>query len=451
MFLQFRDFLITPAWFILLILLALWIQNRFYPGHSEGRYWILLLSLKMISGILLGFLYMYYYGYGDTLRYYYTGSVLYEILLQDPQAALRLWLGSDHEVAPDMKETALLIPYWKHQASALFVGKISGCISLLTFNSYFANSLFFSFFSATGIWVLYRTLSFYLPENIKLLRISVLFLPSMIFWSSGLFKDPIAIGFMGWLLFAFHRIMEKKGSRILYVFIFIFSALLLFNIKVYILLAWLPFLIIWMVYGVSRKFVDPLVRRKFLKLASVCGLGLGVGLVQAITVYYPQFAIELLMDSIVSNRNELLYTEQYYESGYGSRFDIGNFDASWQGILSMIPSGLFAALFRPGLWDIRSLIMIPAALENTVILLWCFLWLTRGKISHLFAGLKGKPVLSLGFVFSLVFAIFVGLSTSNFGTMARYRLPAMPFFLAGLIALSAASKKNKPEVFNNVS
>src|SRR5690606_34854682 len=117
-----------------------------------------LVSLKMTSGILLGMLYMWYYGYGDTLRYFFSGSVIADVIMRDPEAGIRLLFGGNSDVSPDMKEVSMLIPYWKHQASALTVAKLSALLSLITLDSYFANSLIFSFFSATGIWALYRML-----------------------------------------------------------------------------------------------------------------------------------------------------------------------------------------------------------------------------------------------------------------------------------------------------
>ena len=36
------------------------------------------------------------------------------------------------------------------------------------------------------------------------------------------------------------------------------------------------------------------------------------------------------------------------------------------------------------------------------------------------------------FVFAIFFAFAVGLTTSNFGSLVRYKIPSLPFFLASL-------------------
>jgi len=442
MFFQIQDILMVPIWSVILITVSIYISKRWYLNTTDGRDFLWLVSLKMASGILLGVLYMWYYGYGDTLRYFFSGSVMADVMVRDPEAGIRLLLGGNSDLSPDMKEVSMLIPYWKHQASALTIAKISAVLSLLTLDSYFANSLIFSFISATGIWVLYRMLLYYLPEQKKTLRIGVLFMPSMIFWSSGVFKDPIAIGVMGWLLWSFHQWIQKRKPPILILPLLFATAYILFVVKVYILLALLPFLAIAWAGNRAIQIENIRIRRRFKIIAGAIGIGLTIISIQFITAFYPQFAMELLIDSIVANRNELLYTDAYYTQGYGSRFDIGSFDASLSGIIQMLPSAFVSALFRPAIWDARSLIMLPAILENMVLFVWVLTWIVGSRIRNLFSGFKDKPIVSALFLFSLVFLCFVGLSTSNFGTMSRYRLPAMPFFIAGIACL----KKNKKSV-----
>ena len=44
------------------------------------------------------------------------------------------------------------------------------------------------------------------------------------------------------------------------------------------------------------------------------------------------------------------------------------------------------------------------------------------------------------FVFSLIFAISVGISSGNFGTLVRYKIPLMPFYLAGLYIMQSITQ-----------
>jgi hypothetical protein len=448
-FTQLQDIIALPIWVGLLLLLAAWLRQKFSVFQGGGKDYFLVLLLKMICGILLGLVYQFYYGYGDTLRYFFSGSVIREYFLQDPSAGLFFLFGNPDQVPPDLKEASLLIPYWKHQASALLVARISAVLSLITLNSYYANSLFFSFFSFTGIWALYKTLDRFLPGQPLALRLSLLYLPSVLFWGSGLFKDPLTLGFSGWWIWAIHNLLFSKGKNIKAWTALLLASTGLFYLKVYILLVWIPFGILWMVLDKASSFTNASKRKRFLIVSLSFGVFASALIVSFLTIFYPQFAWDLLMESIVANRNELLFTDKYYGGSGGSRFDIGEFDPSVWGIVKKVPAALFAALFRPSLLDISSPIMLPAALENTVILFFALRWWIQTPLRHLFSGLSGRPALVSFFWFALFFSCFVGLSTSNFGTLLRYRLPSLPFFLAGLIALNSYGLKRKSNVINS--
>ena len=44
-------------------------------------------------------------------------------------------------------------------------------------------------------------------------------------------------------------------------------------------------------------------------------------------------------------------------------------------------------------------------------------------------------------IFSIAFAFAVGVSTYNFGTLVRYKIPLLPFFVVALILIWHHSKK----------
>jgi len=46
-------------------------------------------------------------------------------------------------------------------------------------------------------------------------------------------------------------------------------------------------------------------------------------------------------------------------------------------------------------------------------------------------------------VFSLTFAFAVGISTFNFGTLARYKIPLLPFYALALICIANYENRDK--------
>jgi hypothetical protein len=67
-------------------------------------------------------------------------------------------------------------------------------------------------------------------------------------------------------------------------------------------------------------------------------------------------------------------------------------------------------------------------------------FLPKWGIWHFPAHLR-KPKPDFLFTFSMIFAFAVGLSTGNFGTLSRYKIPCMPFFAALLIILYFSKQK----------
>ncbi|MFT6828639.1 MAG: hypothetical protein ACI9GZ_003758, partial [Bacteroidia bacterium] len=50
------------------------------------------------------------------------------------------------------------------------------------------------------------------------------------------------------------------------------------------------------------------------------------------------------------------------------------------------------------------------------------------------------PFLVFCLIFSILFAFAVGVSTANFGTLMRYKIPMMPFFLILLLKGGSISR-----------
>jgi hypothetical protein len=46
-------------------------------------------------------------------------------------------------------------------------------------------------------------------------------------------------------------------------------------------------------------------------------------------------------------------------------------------------------------------------------------------------------------VFAIIFSFAVGITTHNFGTLVRYKIPMYPFFVSGLFILLSYSKKER--------
>ena len=65
--------------------------------------------------------------------------------------------------------------------------------------------------SFTGVWRLFRFYEQY-PRMHKQLAIAIIYLPTFVFWSSGILKDPLCIGAMGWVTYSLYAIFIKRKT-----------------------------------------------------------------------------------------------------------------------------------------------------------------------------------------------------------------------------------------------
>ena len=110
-------------------------------------------------------------------------------------------------------------------------------------------------------------------------------------------------------------------------------------------------------------------------------------------------------------------------------------------MLELAPQAIITALFRPYLWEVINPLMLLSSIESLALLLLTIyvMWKARWK---LFSYVDHPDVLFC-LVFALVFAFAVGVSTFNFGTLSRYKIPMMPFYLLSLGIIYAYSKRDR--------
>ena len=58
-----------------------------------------------------------------------------------------------------------------------------------------------------------------------------------------------------------------------------------------------------------------------------------------------------------------------------------------------------------------------------------------------------KPIVLYCFLFSVIFSLFVGATTLNFGSLVRYKIPGLPFYVISLYLILYFNNKlkNKPD------
>ncbi|MCF8275970.1 MAG: hypothetical protein K9J17_04480 [Flavobacteriales bacterium] len=398
-------------------------ENPAYKYYRPG------LLAKVYGGLLFAFIYMFYYGGGDTTAYWLDAKILSTLITSEPVCYLRILFGdTSHKwlYCFDLRDN---IPYYylrDHQAYT--VTRISSPFATLSVDSFLGCTILVSWFSFGGVWRLYLVFLEEYPSLRKELAIAFLFIPSVVFWGSGVMKDTYTFTALCWMTSSVYGLLFKKRKVFWNLFYMAFAAYVMIAMKPYIFVALLPGLSLWLVFNRIQKVQNQIVRVMAAPIILMLGV-VGATLIfssasESLGAYG---SVDTIVDKAIATQEDL-----QREAYQGNSFDIGTIDPSIGGMLTKAPVAIFAGLFRPTFLDVRNPVMFISALENTILML--FLLYMLFKIGPLaFARyVFGKPMVLFSFTFAIIFSFAVGLTTANFGALVRYKIPALPFFLASL-------------------
>lgn len=431
-----QDFIVTPVLLILIYVLAIVIRRN-VADKLTRKYFIPGLSLKIIGAISLGLIYQFYYEGGDTFNYFDKGSkYIWEAFWDSPAKALQLMFANG-EYNPETFEYASEIIYYNDLPS-YFVVRVASFFDLFTFHTYSATAILFAVFSFSGLWAMYMVFYRMLPKMHLQLAIAIFFIPSVFFWGSGILKDTITLGALGWAVYAFAEIFMFKRNFLLGSVLLGFSFFMIYEIKIYILLCLVPALMIWFYMAKIGKIRNLVLKTMILPFTIVLLVFGGYYSVKFIGEENHRYKLERLSYTAESTARWLSYVSEKQE---GSGYTLGDFDYSANGILRKTPAAIWVTLFRPYLWEAKNLVMFFAAVESLLLLIFTVVVIVSIILKKRIAVLFSNPIVVFCLIFSITFAFAIGLSTYNFGTLVRYKIPMMPFYLIAMFILYSYTKR----------
>lgn len=428
---ELKDLFITPFYLAIIYAIAYGIRSSVTNVYTK-KYFIPALTVKVVGAIALGILYHTLYA-GDTNNYYRQAGIVYHAFGDSFAAGWEL-VTTSGDVTPAISRYTDQLNWFGHGSNEYFVIRVAAVFALLSFNTYTVIAVLFAAVTFTGMWAMYMTFAKIRPQTFKELAIAVFFLPSVFFWGSGLLKDSLCLGALGWLFYAFYRGAIERKNILRCAILGAGAVGVIFAMKTYILLAFMPPALLWVFNESTRD-----IRSKALRLVAK-PLFLSVGLLVAGYAFVQISAADARFDvEKIGAQSKLTaeYLQGVSKTEQGSGYNIGEQDGTLSGMAKLAPQALVVALFRPFLWEARNPTMALSALEATYFLVLTLRILWRVGVLKTLALISSTPVLTLCFVFSLVFAISVGISSGNFGTLVRYKIPLMPFYLSGLYIMQS--------------
>ncbi len=436
----YYDYLLLLPYFVIFFLLA----RRFAKKNSETTqefYWLLVnWWIKMIAGILYTWMIVYYYGYGDPIGFKDRSDALLDSVLQNLENIKYLFLPveSFRDYLSDQGYSTYVLAYYIEPN--FIISRVSFITAFFTFNRFLIISFIFTNIAYYGFVIIYTASKKTVQGFNRQLAIGCLFIPSCIYWSSGLAKEPISMIALGIIFSCAVKLFFQKKISFAIILQLIFFSYVLYTVKSYIFICFLFAFIFWVFYNRIKQLMS---KHILIKIAFV--LFFLITTTSVVYIFATSFA-KVIRDNI----GDIIYTYKgMYQNmasetqGGGSLIEIKDMDvSSVEGILKFIPQGMINVFFRPFPWEISNVLMIFTVLENLffIFLVIKLIFKSRFLTKKLYID-KNYQVFAILFSISLAFVI--GISTFNFGSMVRYKIPFLPFWASFLLIINKKLTNNR--------
>jgi hypothetical protein len=426
--------LILPAYLIVILGIGYAIAPK-----QERRLFMTSLSIRVVASIAFASIYLFYYGGGDTIAYYQTAKPFTVLFYEHPFLAIKALYSSYslENYSIFSNETGFPLPYIYDDNQTFTVSRVVAHILLISFNSYLISSVILAGISFVGSWKLYLMFKDVF-SNKRVAAISALFIPSVLFWGSGISKDTITLASASYLIYGVYFTFSKKEVKLSRIVGMAISLYFILSIKPYIFLALSPGVILWLLSEPISRLKSRFLRRFSIPIIAGISSILFFVLIQQLDGLLGSYATGEILEKAIVTQEDL--KQDYYG---GNSFDIGEVSPTIGGVLSKVPIATFYGLYAPTLLQIRNVEMLLSALENTFLIFLTLKLLATLKFRKIFTATLDNPILLFSILFSLLLAFSIGFTTPNYGAMIRFKIPLIPFFVFYLMSITQLIKKQK--------
>lgn len=463
----------------------------FRVGNIPVRWFQGVFVLKVMSGFLLYLIYTYYYtdrSTADIWKYYDDGMVMYSALAQHPMNFVKMLFGIGNDTVQFQPYYDQMNHWYRPYGSSIAndthtIIRFNAFVRMFSLGHYNVHSVVANFLGLLGLTGIFSFLRQMAPAKEKWFFAGVFLMPGMMFWASGVLKEPLLLFGLGLMLHGIQRYPEN-GMSAFRIALITLSLFVLITVKSYALIAILPGLAAWLFYKRFSKVrpamvfagtysilvllvlvftfffpekspIERLAQKQY-EFYQLAEGGTYVQTVQGDTLYiYPKYyeALQFSDDKklvhptsevgavdwrkaktlheeliLLNEKDEMTVLLDYGKTG--STIDIPKLDSSFSSVVKASPAALMNALFRPFPWEVRSPFMALSGLENLIIAFLFVLIILFFRKEAL-----NQPIFYIAFFFALIILLLTGLVTPVVGAIVRYKVPALPFLVCGLLAL----------------
>jgi hypothetical protein len=383
-----------------------------------------LFNIKFATGIFIWLIYTFYYtdtANNDVHKFYNDAAQLHDLAFTQPQAFADIMFLHGDKAAEYEAAGYLNLQNWTRNFDEAPINenrtiiRLNALLMFITFKIYFAHILFMCFISLIGWVLLFNAVYGYIQQKPNILSLLVLLLPSVLFWTSGVLKEPLLV--LGLGIFMYGLLSRKQSTHILGLLL---GSIILLAIKFYVLACLLPAAIAFFIFNRSNN--NMLTVGKYVACYVVL-------LLIAFNAQHITPRINLLQ-MLANKQMHSVKEAEYFKAG--SRINIPAIEPTALSVIKTAPVGIWNTIIRPYVWEGKNPMMLASALESLVVVLIILL--------SLFMYNRNAQVPLNLLLFMLVFALsyfaLIGICTPVLGNLVRYRAPLLPIFLLPFVLLT---------------
>ncbi|MBL0309099.1 MAG: hypothetical protein IPP77_05305 [Bacteroidetes bacterium] len=414
---------ILTIFYLLLFNLLIHKYRKFQ--FSIFKPWIthLVFNLKFVVGIFIWMIYTFYYTdvqQNDIHKFYDDAAELHFIKTESPATFWRLMTGVS--MKPEDAGKLSQLKNWNRNFDEAPINenrtiiRLNAWLLFLSFKTYPVHILFMCFISLVGLILLTDSIFQFVEPKASILSLFVLFTPSVLFWTSGVMKEPLLM--LGLGLFVSGAIhLRFQAWKFRHVIGWLLGSVLILFTKFFVLACLVPSTLAFFLFkkNESGRFV-------FLKYAGISGLLL----IAALNIQHLVPGVNL-QKMLLNKQAHSIKEAEYHHAG--SRIEIPELTSSPISLIKAAPVALWNTIVRPWVWESKNVMMLASAVENMLMLLFLILC-----ISSTDWGARKNLDLFLFLLFSaLAYFVLIGIATPVIGNLVRYKAPLLPLFMFAFI------------------
>ena len=403
---------------VLIISISLFIvKSKFaYFIGIKRQALLLVFFVHLFFGLTLTYIYSNFYldrSLADTFKYFDDANHIFQLFKTNPKLFWDLFLGSN-SAALNSVEALENTHTWFPESRRTFyndnrtIVRINLIIRFFSFGSYFFHLIIFFLMGIIGKALLFKVGKSYLPQKEALWFLVIFFIPSIVFWSSGILKEGPLFLIMGYLIYQLHNLHQKgitfwNTSQILGLII------CMIFIKFYVLIFMIPAILIFLQFKYLKY------RKIKIIIFNFIGFLIGAQIWHVINPRWSVFTILKWKKNDFIGLAEVEKANSFISTRY--------LDDNLLSFLANIPEALLNSFIQPTFWNITNVFSGLTAIENFVLLIFMIFCVVKGRRVNV----TNVGVFAL--IYALSFLTITAMITPIIGSLVRYKIPILPFLL----------------------